>query len=480
MVNCMLLLFRDRYRFLSLALVALGLAGLTACSSRTEDRTPDGRIIVSYWEKWTGFEGDAIQAVVDDFNKSQDRIFVQRLPVSSIDRKMMLATAGGNPPDIAGLWSWALSGYAEKNALTPLNKYCEAAGISRTNYIPVFWDLCSQNGFVWALPSTPATMALHWNKKMFREAGLDPDKPPRSLRELDEMAEKLTIVSLQRNGKKVQVRYTELTPEEKEARKFEIVQLGFSPTEPGWYSQMWCYWFGGRLWDGERTITANSPEGVAALEWYQSYPRKYGLDNMRSFGASFGTFASPQNAFLAGQIAMEIQGVWMYNFISKYAPGFEWGVAAFPSMDPEKHPEVTIAECDVFCIPRGAKHPAEAFEFIKFANSRGPMEKLALGHRKFSPLAECSEGFVENHPNPYIRYFIDLARSPNALYVPKTGLWFEYRDEIGWAYGAAYDGITTSKDALDTIQTRLQWKMDRIMRRWDKVRDQRIKEWSEQ
>ena len=479
MVNCMLLHFRDRYRILSLALIAGVLALSSACARRPNDRTPDGRVIVSYWEKWTGFEGDAMQAIVDDFNASQTNIWVDKLVVSSIDRKMMLATAGGNPPDLAGLWSHNVTVYAEKGALTPLDKLLAEAGITRTNYIPVFWDLCKHRGFMWALPSTPATLALHWNKKMFREAGLDPNSPPKSIAELDAMAEKLTIVRLNRNGKRVQVRYTELTPAEKEAKEFDIIQLGYSPTEPGWYNQMWCYWFGGRLWDGNRKITANSPEGVEALDWFASYARKYGLANMRTFGATFGNFSSPQNPFLAGQISMVIQGVWMYNFISKYSPGMEWGAAPFPPKDPEKTPLVTVAECDVLVIPMGARHVREAFEFMKYVNTQKPMEKLCLGQRKFSPLAVVSDDFIQQHPNPYIVTFMDLARSTNALYVPRLSVWNEYVEEMGVAFDRAYSDIATPKEALDTVQERMQWKYDRVLRRWDKVEKDRIKEWSE-
>lgn len=465
--------------FVCLSVAGIGIAFVGGCAPTKSDKTADGRTIVTYWEKWTGFEGDAMQAIVDDFNKSQDRIFVERLPVSSIDRKIMLATAGGDPPDIAGLWSWAIANYAEKGAITPLNKMLAEAGISKTNYIPVFWDLCSYRGFTWALPSTPATMALHWNKKMFREAGLDPDVPPKSLDELDTMAEKLTVVQIDRKGKKVRVRYTDLTPEEKEARDFSIVQLGISPAEPGWYNQMWGYWFGGRLWDSDRKITANSPENVAALDWFVSYPRKYGLRNMQTFGATFGNFSSPQNPFLAGRIAMVIQGVWMYNFISKYSPGMEWGAAPFPSKDPAKTPNVTIAECDVMAIPKGARHPKEAFEFIRYVNSQAPMEKLCIGQRKFSPLAACSPDFVQKHPNPFIEVFRDLARSENALYVPQISIWNEYVEEMNVAYDRANIGAKTPREALTIAEERVQWKFDRIMRRWDKVKEERIKEWSE-
>ena len=461
-----------------LLLPAVVLLLTSGCLRPPNDKTPDGRTIVTYWEKWTGFEGDAMQAVVDDFNKSQDRIFVERLPVSSIDRKLMLSAAGGNPPDVAGLWSWAIPIYAEKGALTPLNKFLAAAGVSRTNYIPVYWDVCSYRGFTWALPSTPATIALHWNKKMFREAGLDPDTPPKTLDELDAMAEKLTIVEIERKGKKVRVRYPELTPAEKEAKEFEIVQLGFSPGEPGWYNQMWCYWFGGRLWDSDRKITANSPEGVEALTWFAGYPKKYGLRNMQTFGATFGNFSSPQNPFLSGQIAMVIQGVWMYNFISKYSPGMEWGAAPFPPKDPVKTPQVTIAECDVLVIPKGARHVNEAFEFIRYVNTQKPMEKLCVAQRKFSALAETSEEFFQKHPNPYIGAFIDLARSTNALYVPRITIWNEYVEEMNVAFDRANTGKAEPKDALDVVQNRVQWKFDRVLRRWDKVQDERIKEWS--
>ncbi|MFH0909259.1 MAG: ABC transporter substrate-binding protein [bacterium] len=444
------------------------------------NETESDRVVVEYWEKWTGFEGDAMQAVVDAFNASQDRIFVKKLTVSTIDQKMMLSTAGGNPPDVAGLWSFNVSVYSQKNALTPLNRMLEEKGITRDRYIPIFWDLCSHNGFVWALPSTPATIALHWNKKMFRDAGLDPEKPPRSIAELDAMAERLTIVRVTRNGTPARVRYTDLTEEEKADpdENFELIQLGYTPSEPGWWNHSWCYWFGGRHWDGDRTITALDPGMVAAFQWFGSYSKKYGIANLRSLGSSFGNFSSPQNAFLAGKVAMVIQGVWMYNFIEKYNPELEWGAAPFPSSDPGRWPLVTLAECDILVIPRGARHPREAFEFMAYVNSQEAMELLNMGQRKFSPLAQISPEFVKNHPNPYIDVFIALARSPDVQTVPPLPIWNEYADEVVIAADQIFSGRKTVEDALGVVQGRVQRKLDRVMRRWDRVKDERIKEWS--
>ncbi len=454
---------------------------IVACSHQPQQQTEDGRIVVEYWEHWTGFEGEAMQAVVDDFNASQNRIYVKKLTVSQMDQKVILATAGGNPPDVVGLWSYNVSTYAEKGALTPLNKYLEAEGITEADYIPALWDLCEHRGFMWALPSTPATIALHWNRRLFKEAGLDPDEPPTSIEELDAMAERLTIVEIKRDGVKQRVRYTDLTQSGRDSKDFDIVQLGFSPNEPGWWKQMWGYWFGGDLWDGQRTITADSKENIDAMTWHGSYSQKYGVDNVKKFSASFGAhFASPQNPFLDERVAMVIQGVWMYNFIEKYSPQLDWAAAPFPSIDPQTLPDVTIIDCDILAIPAGAKHPDEAFEFISYVNSQGPMEKLCLGHRKFSPLTTVSDGFIEQHPNPYIKVFIDLAHSPNARTTPQMSIWQEYNEELSVAADRVFGAIMPADQAMRYVEERVQWKFDRALRRWDLTKDERIKHWTEQ
>jgi ABC-type glycerol-3-phosphate transport system substrate-binding protein len=438
----------------------------------------NGRVEISYWEKWTGFEDDAMQAVVDDFNNSQSRIFINKLSVSSIEGKLMLATAGGDPPDLAGIRTGDIPDFSEKGALTPLNKLVEQDGIKREDYIPVFWDLCCHHGFIWALPSTPTSLALHWNKKLFREAGLDPDRPPRSLDELEKMSERLTIVEIKRDGKTVRVHYPDLTDAEKKAKNFTLVQIGHDPQQPGWWVSMWGYWFGARLWDGDRRITANSPENIQTFAWLREQSEKYGVDNRRGFGSSFGNFASPQNPFLTGQMAMTLQGVWMYNFIDKYAPQLEWGAAPFPAKDPAKFPLVTIVEGDVLAIPKGSRHAKEAFEFIRYVNTQSPMEKLCLGQRKFSPFLKVSPEFYEKHPNPYIKTFVDLAKSPQAQYVPRLSCFGEYNDEMLVAVDRVNSLQATPQQALDEVQQRMQWKFDRILRRWDAVKEQRLKDWS--
>ena len=467
---------RTRRVFACLLLACL-LFVLHGCGEAADSAAHD-RVVIHYWEKWTGFEAEAMRAIVDDFNASQDKVFVKMLSVSGVDQKLLLSTAGGNPPDVAGIWTHTVPVFAEKGALTPLDKYMAAAGMGEADYIPSVWACCRHRDFTWALPATPASVALHWNKKLFEEAGLDPDRPPRSIEEFEAMAEKLTIVELKRGGELVRVRYPELTEAEKSAKDFKIIQLGHSPKEPGWWLEMWGFWFGGRMWDGQRAITADSPENIAAFNWYADYARKYGRNNLDTFGASFGNFASPQNPFLSGQVAMILQGPWMYNFIQQYAPGMRWGVAAFPSALPIGSAPVTVIESDVLVIPRGASHPDEAFEFIRYVNSRGPMEKLCLSQRKFSPLTDVSETFIQRHPNPYIQVFIDIAKSPNARTWPRLPVWAEYCDEARAAADRVFAGDATPKQAMGDVQKRMQQRFDRVLRRWDLVKQDRLEEWS--
>jgi ABC-type glycerol-3-phosphate transport system substrate-binding protein len=399
----------------------------------------DGRVHIDYWEKWTGFEADAMRAVVDKFNQSQDRVFVHMLTISQVEQKMLLATAGGNPPDVAGLYANNVNVFADKNALRPLDDYIREAGIKASDYIPCYWELARYRGRMWALPSAPATNALHWNRRLFRQAGLDPDRPPRTIEELDAFSKRLTRKDAAGN----------------------ITQMGFMQAEPGWWNYGWGYWFGGRLWDGHTRITADAPENIRAFHWVQSYAQSYGPSALQLFKSGFGNFSSPQNAFIDEKVAMVLQGVWMYNFIDKYNPKLDWAAAPFPY--PADRPDLAFSanvDMDVLTIPTGARHPREAWEFIKFVNSQEGMQLLCMGQRKHSPLAKVSPEFWSKHPNPYIKLFARLAWSKNTWHQPRIGVWREYNDELSAAFDRIWLNQASPEQALGDVQQRIQRKFD--------------------
>lgn len=446
-------------RFLGSLFLLTAILTLSGCQS--DDRTADGRIKLRYWEKWTGFEKSAMEEVVKKFNESQDRIYVEFISTSQIDRKLLLAAAGGNPPDVAGFWGDRLPSYVDNGALIPLDSLMERDGISRDDYIQSVIDVCSYRGFTWGLPSTPATLAIHYNRDLFREAGLDPDNFPETMEEFREAADKL--VKRDKDGG-----YT---------------RMGFLPTDPGWWGTMWGAWFGGQLIsDDGREITCDSPEMIKAFEWMRSWKWRHDGKEVQLFEAAHrGQFASPSNSLMSGRLAMKLQGVWMANFIEEFAPDMDWGAAPLPAAEDVTGGPATVVQVDMLVIPRGAKYAEESWEFIKFVNQRENMELLCRLQRKFSPLIDVSEDFANDHPNPYIDLFRELAESPNAMAEPQSPVWIEYRDDLTAAISTMWltpESEVSTEEIMKSVKRRIQPKLDRSWARWDAIGDQRMKEWT--
>jgi len=121
---------------------------------------------VVYWEKWNGFEEQSAQAVIDRFNASQNRIHVDYYEATGqIDRKTLIATAGGDPPDIAGLHEQNIAPFADAEALQPLDGFIRAEGMTNeewlSRYYPVYAKICTHGGHIYGGISTPAVEALY-------------------------------------------------------------------------------------------------------------------------------------------------------------------------------------------------------------------------------------------------------------------------------------------------------------------------------
>jgi len=411
---------------------------------------------VTYWEKWVGFEAQADQAVIDRFNRSQDRIVVDYSSVSHTDRKTLVATAGGDPPDIAGLNEQNIATFADAEALLPLDDFIRRDGMTNTEwlsrYYPVYARICSHAGHVYAGISTPKVMALYWNKTLFREAGLDPDRPPRTLAEFDDYSRRLT---------------------KRDPATGRLTQVGFLPQDPGWWPWIFCSWFGGKLFDEQRVTFASDPRNVAAYDWIQSFTRDYGLDNVKVLSSEFGPWASPSAPFFTGRIAMVFQGVFYDNYIHQYKPGLDYGVGPWP----EAVPGVTdfaMAEADVLVIPRGARHVREAWEFIKYVNSANPdartrdelrgAELLDYLQVKNSPLRVWSPFFAEHNLHPHIAMMRRLSASPNVVSAPDLGIWQEYYREVISSFDRVRLLDATPREAMAFSQSRLEKSWERYRR----------------
>jgi multiple sugar transport system substrate-binding protein len=405
---------------------------------------------VEYWEHWTGDEEAGMRAIVDDFNATVGRdkkIFVRYASTSDIEKKTLIVTAAGVPPDIAGLYNQNIPQFAAQDALEPLDQMAAEHGITEGTYKKVFWDELHYDGHLYGLVSTAFDLGLYYNTEIFqqradslRARGLDHDRAPRTIAELDAYAQALDKID----------------PDG------QISLAGFLPLEPGWYKNYTCIFFGGSWWDEKNhRFTFTDPRVVRAYTWIQSYTKRLGPEHETAFRGALGNFDSPQNSFLAGLVAMEQQGTFLANFIQKQKPSMrgKWAAAPFPSDDPNLK-DVTYCNCDVLVIPRCAKHKREAFEFMAFVNRQEETEKLAATHCKISPLAKVSDHFLQNHPNPYIRVFDALAASPNAHATEPVPIYMEVNDEMIEFTRRLSNLDVTPEEGLRDLQERMQKRYD--------------------
>src|SRR5690606_26512935 len=101
--------------------------------------------------------------------------------------------AGGAPPDVVVIDGPDVASWAALGVLRPLDDLLEAHAITADQFFGPTWRQCRYAGHTWSLPAAAdPNFALVYNKAMFRQAGLDPEKPPRTFDELIHYCDRLT------------------------------------------------------------------------------------------------------------------------------------------------------------------------------------------------------------------------------------------------------------------------------------------------
>jgi len=318
-----------------------------------------------YWHGWTEQWEEMVNFVVEMFHQKQDRIRVRPevIPVGSQEQaseflaRLTGAIAAGDPPDIVTLFgSTAIPTLASEEAIIPLGSI-EGADLAAVQawMDPNIYRLGEYEGEVYGLSYWAGDFALLFNRDHLEAAGLDAEQGPRTIADLDAFAEQLTV--RRENG--------------------DIERMGFLPSASNFW--LWGTVFGGTFYDPEsRTVTANDPNLVRALEWYRSYAETYGADKVAAFQEGLASErGGALDPFIAGNFSMQIQGPWKLGDIKKFGPAeFRYGVVRPPLAD-EGAQAANWTWGDIQIIPRGTEHPAEALEFVNFTAGVGDPEGYA-------------------------------------------------------------------------------------------------------
>jgi multiple sugar transport system substrate-binding protein len=249
------------------------------------------------------------------------------------------------------------------------------------------------------------------------------------------------------------------------SRKIDLIQngkltrAGIIPHGGDWYYIGWMWSAGGDIVDstGKKCIW-NSPAGVKALDFMSGTVAKYG---------GIGKIGSAGD-FWGGRCGMEINGSWMLGEWKKNKQKkFELGVGYPPRPAGLEKEHMTWGAGFGMCIPKGSKHPKEAWTFIKYYCTNKEAQ-LALGvpSGQIPTLraAALDKKFLDSDHN--MRWFVDLMSDARHLPVIPTGpeLWDLYSVAVTNQLTA---GKKSPREILDSTVKEGQKILDRG---WKRVR----------
>jgi sn-glycerol 3-phosphate transport system substrate-binding protein len=138
-----------------------------------------------------------IDAYAADFEKENPGIKVKPIYSGSYQEsitKALTAVKSGEPPVTSILLSTDMYTLIDEGAIVPFDELVKTAEDRAWmgSFYPAFMENSRTGGKTWGIPFQRSTVVLYWNKEMFKEAGLDPNRPPQNWKEQLEYAQKLT------------------------------------------------------------------------------------------------------------------------------------------------------------------------------------------------------------------------------------------------------------------------------------------------
>ncbi len=333
-------------------------------------------VTLYYW----GEEADTFAIeMIEDFERLHDgsdggpRIRVVMGQSASINRtddpqRLLCSVAGGDPPDVVFFDRFAVGEWAARGAFMSLQEFYEEdlrerpdcpMTLREEDFFEPTWLEANYQGELFAVPTRTDNRALYYNKDTLEkyareliEAGcVDPDDP--------------TQVGPPRTWQQLKDATRIMTERDASGR---LVSVGFIPN----YGNSWLYiygWLNGGEFmspDG-RTCTLNAPEIVEALAYMtELYDLMGGAREVAAFQSS--QEGADLDPFLQGRIAMRIDGDEYLGHIVNLRRDLNFGVTLAPAPEGKKR----LGWCGgwALVIPRGAKHPREAWEFMKYMVSQ--------------------------------------------------------------------------------------------------------------
>jgi len=320
------------------AVVALALVGGAAgAQTKTE---------ISFWHGLDGQAGEAVDALVKQFNQSQGEFAVKALYKGTYPQVLAAAIAASrqkNPPHLVQVYEVGTQSMVLSDAIVPVYRLMQQQkiAVNWADFIETVTGYYSKEDRLYSMPFNVSTPILYYNKDVFRKAGLG-DTPPGTWPAVEAASKKILAAGAAPCG------VTTPSP------SWTILENTFP-----WHNQPFATNQNGYA-GLDTKLLINSDFGLmhvgAFARWQQEHIFAYG-----------GQEGQPNSKFIDGDCAMVLQSSGSIGGFKKSLP-FAWGTGQFPHWGPPYPKQNTILGGATLWALRGhepADHKGVA-QFLKF------------------------------------------------------------------------------------------------------------------
>jgi multiple sugar transport system substrate-binding protein len=385
-----------------------------------------------------GIGGETMKQLVADYTAKHPACSIEATDQAddasgTVQAKLTTAQVGGAPPTLTGLSPSRFRTWTDAGLITDVDAYFRRDRLSKDDFPPALWASMSYGGKVRALPfRANPDFVLHWLKPHFQEAGLDPNRGPRTIAELDSM-----ILALHRD------------------RGAEIERVGMQPWDlygtGGNTINAWTRAFGGSFYDeGKDELTFTHPRILRAVEWYVEWARRLDATRILALANQFNASSPNVPFFVSRRWSIHpLTPVWL-NGVKVADPTAATpemiGAAPFPAEAPGKPGAVTIGGWGIATVA-GAKEREAGWEFMRYVGASEDGTTIIArmnglpGWLKSPGLEEVARDPMQK---PYVEAIQRAEFAQFGFYVP-VSVNFALLDE-------AIAGKRTAREALEAIQ----------------------------
>jgi len=322
-------------------------------------------VTLEFWELSVGEE--LMRSLLDRFERQNPGVHVRFQQLSwdfGLD-KIITSIAAGNPPDVIELGTDWVPQFSSSGVLSDLTP--ELAPLKEKFLL---WDTVTYKEKLYGMPWLAGTRILFYNRELFAKAGLNPDKPPATWKELAAAAKAVD----------------ELGP--------NIYGIGLHVGEPysPWQEFLPFAWGnGGEVLDPSwNRCLLDQPPVVEALEFYRSL-KPYALVQRQE---------QVNQLFAEGRIGIQLSGTWNFAGIPRLNPTLNYGVGLIPRPDHSKGTHAAFAGGEVLVIPKSTRHREQALKLVSFLAEEEQAMAIVEAQRNVIPTvaSAINHPYYQNRP----------------------------------------------------------------------------------